>query len=320
MPYPASALTVLLATQCAETFSTQDIPHVLHALIRNGQPLAPHPPQPLVPWWSFTKTVLCAAALSLVRDGRLALDDPLPQGPFTLRQVLRHQAGLADYGELSQYHDAVLHDAPAWPVAEMLQRLDARRLRYAPASQWRYSNVGYLYVAQLIQRLTHLPLHDALQQRVLAPLGLSRARLAVTREDLRGVELGQLRAYDPGWVYHGLLVGPLAEAALLLDRLFSDTLLPQPLLADMQQAQVLGGPMPGRPWSAPGYAMGLMVGDVEAGPRLYGHTGSGPGSTVAIYRASEAGNSACCAVFNPGNDQGQVETRALEHLRRTLAN
>jgi len=27
-----------------------------------------------VPWWSFTKTILAAAALVLVRDGRLALD------------------------------------------------------------------------------------------------------------------------------------------------------------------------------------------------------------------------------------------------------
>ena len=56
---------------------------MLHALIHNGQPLAPQQPQPLVPWWSFTKTVLCAAALTLVRDGLLGLDEPLPEGPFT---------------------------------------------------------------------------------------------------------------------------------------------------------------------------------------------------------------------------------------------
>ncbi|WP_276575243.1 serine hydrolase domain-containing protein [Pseudomonas protegens] len=298
----------------------KDIPCVLHALIHNGQPLAPQQPQPRVPWWSFTKTVLCAATLTLVRDGLLGLDEPLPQGPFTLRQLLRHQAGLADYSELSDYHDAVLRNEDAWPGAQMLQRLDARCLRYAPGSQWRYSNVGYLFVAQLIQQATDLPLHLALQQRVLAPLGLSRTRLAVTREDLRDVDLGQLGDYHPGWVYHGLLVGPLAEAVLLLDRLLSGALLPPALLAGMQQAQVLGGPMAGRPWVAPGYAMGLMVGSVESGLTLYGHTGSGPGSTLAVYRANVAGTSACCAVFNPGSDQGQVETRALAHLRHALAN
>ena len=34
-----------------------------------------------VPWWSFTKTILAAGALALVRDGRLALDRALPQPP-----------------------------------------------------------------------------------------------------------------------------------------------------------------------------------------------------------------------------------------------
>ena len=36
--------------------------------------------------------------------------------------------------------------------------------------------------------------------------------------------------------------------------------------------------------------------------------------------ANVAGTSACCAVFSPGSDQGQVETRALAHLRHALAN
>ena len=53
-----------------------------------------------VPWWSFTKTVLAAAALALVRDGRLALDEPLPGRPYTLRQLLQHRAGLTDYGRM----------------------------------------------------------------------------------------------------------------------------------------------------------------------------------------------------------------------------
>src|SRR5262245_40796342 len=34
------------------------------------------------PWWSFTKTILAAAALALVRDGRLTLDRLVPNRPF----------------------------------------------------------------------------------------------------------------------------------------------------------------------------------------------------------------------------------------------
>jgi hypothetical protein len=51
----------------------------------------------IVPWWSFTKTVIAAAVLTLVRDGRLSLDDPVDGQPFTLRQLLQHRAGLPDY-------------------------------------------------------------------------------------------------------------------------------------------------------------------------------------------------------------------------------
>ena len=46
----------------------------------------------IVPWWSFTKTVIAAAVLTL--DGwQVSLDDPVDGQPFTLRQLLRHPAG-----------------------------------------------------------------------------------------------------------------------------------------------------------------------------------------------------------------------------------
>jgi CubicO group peptidase (beta-lactamase class C family) len=44
-------------------------------LVRNGSLLTPAPSDELLPWWSFGKTVIAAAALSLVRDGLVALDD-----------------------------------------------------------------------------------------------------------------------------------------------------------------------------------------------------------------------------------------------------
>jgi hypothetical protein len=48
---------------------------------------ASDPPQsePLVPWWSFGKTVLAAAALKLVEQRRLSLDALIAGAPYTLR-------------------------------------------------------------------------------------------------------------------------------------------------------------------------------------------------------------------------------------------
>ncbi|MDH4564192.1 serine hydrolase domain-containing protein [Pseudomonas sp. BN411] len=291
---------------------------MLFSDVSNGDLLAPTQPDAVVPWWSFTKTVLSAAALSLVRDGLIELDEVLPEGSFTLRQLLRHQAGLADYGELAEYHAAVARGDTAWTTDEMLNRLDASRLRYAPGTQWRYSNVGYLFVAQLIERLTGLSLQEALKERVLTPLAVPHVSLAKPGEQLDGICRGVMSGYDPGWVYHGLLLGTLSDAALLLERLLSGQLLPRSLLQEMQAALVLGGPMPGRPWTAPGYGLGLMIGGVSDGLTLCGHTGSGPGSTVAVYRCAHAGNSASCAVFSEGDDQGAVEVAVLSHLSALL--
>jgi CubicO group peptidase (beta-lactamase class C family) len=63
--------------------------------------------EPVVPWWSFTKTAIAATALSLVARGKITLDEPLTAKPYTLRQLLQHRAGLCDYGALPDYHAAV---------------------------------------------------------------------------------------------------------------------------------------------------------------------------------------------------------------------
>jgi CubicO group peptidase (beta-lactamase class C family) len=154
----------------------------------------------MVPWWSFTKTVLAATALSLVRDGLVGLDDPVLDQPFTLRQLLRHEAGLADYGDLAEYHAAITNNEPAWSTDEMMQRLDGFQVRYSPGTGWRYSNVGYMLIGKLIERLTDLALDDAVIQRALTPLGLSHVRFAKTRADFQSTHLASTSNYDPAWV------------------------------------------------------------------------------------------------------------------------
>lgn len=257
-------------------------------LIRNHAVIAQHNAEILVPWWSFTKTVIATAALVLVRDNLLALDSTLPRRDFTLRQLLRDQAGLADYGQLADYHAAVARRDNPWLAQEMLQRLDADRLRYTPGNGWSYSNVGYLYVRQLIEEITGEYVGDALQRLALRPLGITEARLASTPADLINIEMGTTD-YDPGWVYHGLLVGSLNNAAFFLHRLMTSDLLPAELLKTMQDCHALSfGPIPGRPWLSPAYGLGLMMGTFENGVASAGHTGSGPGSVIGVYHATHS--------------------------------
>ncbi|HVW65018.1 MAG TPA: serine hydrolase domain-containing protein [Nitrosospira sp.] len=290
------------------------MPLMFHAFVRNGKVISQTGKAITVPWWNFSKTVIATAALVLVRDKLLSLDKAIENQPFTLRQLLRHQAGLPDYGQLPDYHLAVERNHPPWPDEEMLARANAKSLRYPPGSGWAYSNIGYLYVRHLIELEAGEEFEAALRRLVLRPLGLNHVRLGyiASRPD-RGRD-GERRQLRTGWVYHGLLVGPLHEAALLLDRLMARSLLPGDLLTAMLDSRRIGEAMAGRPWISPGYGLGIMAGKVEGGTLVAGHTGSGPGNVIAVYRNNGSPAPLCCAAFSTGGDAGSVEREAIRRI------
>jgi CubicO group peptidase (beta-lactamase class C family) len=282
---------------------------ISHVLIRNQAVVAREGDATDVPWWSFTKTVIAVAALALVRDGHIALDAPLADRPYTLRQLLQHRAGLTDYGRLRDYHDAVALNDDAWSPAVMLARSEADRLIYPPGKGWGYSNIGYFHVRRLIEQTTRSSLGSALADLVLKPLAIERVRLASDRGDFSP-------HYDPRWVYHGLLVGPLDQATFLLQRLLGGDLLPQPLLSSMLDRYPVGGPPMGRPWKAPGYGLGLMIGETNSGEKIAGHTGGGPGSVVAVYHRLDRATGTAGAFEADGIDAA-VEGTCVKLLRPT---
>jgi CubicO group peptidase (beta-lactamase class C family) len=143
----------------------------------------------------------------------------------------------------------------------------------------------------------------------MTPLDIGRVRLAVERPDFSP-------NYDPRWVYHGLLVGPLAQAALLLQRLLAGDLLPQPLLSSMLDRYSVGGPIVDRPWKTPAYGLGLMIGETTGGELIAGHTGGGPGSAIAIYHRLDQ-PAGTVAAFAPDGTDSTVEGTCV-HLLKEL--
>jgi CubicO group peptidase (beta-lactamase class C family) len=280
------------------------------AVVNDGVLIESRNADAVVPWWSFTKTIIAAAALVLVQQKLLNLDQPLANRRYTLRQLLQHRAGVAEYGDLAAYHTAVAAGDEPWPAAVLLERTQADRLRYEPGQGWSYSNIGYLLVRELVERACGQDLGAALSGLVLRPLGAGQARMARLPADLEGVAMG-VDSYHPGWVYHGLLVGPLQEAALVLDRLMSGTLLSPDLLDEMRDAHRLDVPVRGRPWAVPAYGLGLMGGIASNGMRAVGHTGGGPGSVIAVFHLPEAERPYTAAAFAFGDDPAQVEERTL---------
>jgi D-alanyl-D-alanine carboxypeptidase len=264
----------------------------------------------LFPWWSITKLVLAAAVIRLADQGRFSLDDFYDRRPYTIRQLLQHTAGLNTYGG-EPYRAAVAAGDPVWPVAELLARVNAERLIFNPGEGWAYSNVGYIFVRQLIEETAGLGIDEALRLLVFDPMDIQRTRIATTPEDMKQTFWGNPDGYDPNWVYHGLLIGPPSDAVDFLRRLFSEAFLSEGARSAMKTVHALGGSIEGRPWTKTGYGLGLMIGEMGDAGAAFGHSGVGHDCVSSLYCFSELFGSPVVAVFGQGTDEGITEAEAM---------
>lgn len=270
----------------------------------------------LFPWWSFTKTVIAVCALRLVEQGWLTLDERLPGKPYTLRQLLQHRSGVPDYGGIAAYHEAVAGGEPAWSKQKLLEAVEPERLAFEPGEGWLYSNVGYLFVRDLLEERSDCSLAAVITEYVCEPLGLRTVSLAATPSDFKAVHCTSAREYDPNWVYHGCLLGAAPEAARVLDAVFRGTLLGRKSLDAMLARHPLGGPIEGRPWSSTGYGLGVMSGEMGGVGRVMGHSGGGPHCVNVVYHFPDLRPPATVACFTDGCDVGLVESEAARIAAR----
>ncbi|MEA3140559.1 MAG: hypothetical protein QOK23_2728 [Gammaproteobacteria bacterium] len=290
------------------------------AIVERGKIVWQDTDAPPAPWWSLSKTALAAAALILVQRGQFELDRPLLGHEFTLRQLLSHAAGVPDYGDLAEYHQAVDSGLPPWSRTELFDRVEARRLRFKPGTRFAYSNVGYTIVRGLIENATGLHLGDALDELVFRPLGLEDVRVALVPANFGLRPWGSPSGYHPGWVFHGLVVSTPAQAALFLNRLLRGELLHAALLESMREPVMISNSgFPGRPWNTAGYGLGLMIDLRSPSGPCYGHSGQGPGSTTATYLFEALEGSRTVSVFAEVNDPGSAEGEVLALAKRALA-
>ncbi|WP_044006630.1 serine hydrolase domain-containing protein [Jannaschia sp. CCS1] len=262
------------------------------------------------PYWSFTKTVIAICALKLVESGKLDLDAKLNDEPHTLRQLLNHTSGLPDYGQFSEYHSAVAAKELPWTRSKLLDVALAKGMLFEPTQGWSYSNIGYMFVVELIETTMEKPLRKVIAEMVCKPLSLLSVELAETREQFDRVHWEAATDYDPKWVYHGCLIGNAPDAARLLHALMVDHLLQPETMRQMLDARYLGGAIPDRPWTECGYALGLMSGAVKGAGKAVGHSGSGPFSVNAVYHFPDVSDPITVASFTDGTDEAVAEFEA----------
>jgi hypothetical protein len=79
----------------------------------------------------------------------------------------------------------------------------------------------------------------------------------------------------------------------------------------MQEARILRGALPGRPWSSTGYGLGLMIGTMDGVGAVAGHSGVGRATVSALYAFLDLPGRPVVAAFAQGADEGVAEHEAV---------
>ncbi len=141
---------------------------------------------------SLTKPIVTAAALRMIEQGKLSLDDPVTRflpsfrpalsnsevPTITLRQLLTHTAGLA-YGFMQppdgSYHQAGVSDGldqPGLSMADVLARIVRAGLSYRPGERWAYS-VAMDVLGGVLEAVEGRDLEAIVAEHVTGPLRLA---------------------------------------------------------------------------------------------------------------------------------------------------
>ena len=146
---------------------------------------------------SVTKTVLAVGVLRLIATSSLALDSEvarlLPnssidnkwkaQAPIEVRHLLEHTAGLDNLRMWQFLNSKPTADTPlekSFPASER----SLLKIRSKPGSQYSYSNMGYVLLAMVIEKLSGERYEDYLDRELLTPLGMHHSTFHFTRQQL----------------------------------------------------------------------------------------------------------------------------------------
>ena len=141
--------------------------------------------------YSMTKAVTTAAALTLVEEGRMGLDDPIgkhvpelkdlqvragdalrpPARPPTVKDLMLHTAGFTYGGAATSKAYAEKKPLEAKDLDEFARRLADVHLAFDPGSDWHYG-VNTDVLGLVVQRAAGKKLSDVLRERIFEPLGM----------------------------------------------------------------------------------------------------------------------------------------------------
>jgi CubicO group peptidase (beta-lactamase class C family) len=158
--------------------------------VQNRNPITKVDENTTYHWASCTKSLTGIAIMQLRDRGLLSLDDPLTKylpelaavhdrfgsvSRVTLRHVMAHAGGFRD--ATWPWRD----DAAAWQPFEptewsqIVAMLPYTEVAFAPGTKFSYSNLGVVFLGEIIERVSGDPYQVYMEKNVLRPLGMGRS-------------------------------------------------------------------------------------------------------------------------------------------------
>jgi D-alanyl-D-alanine carboxypeptidase len=164
-------------------------------------------PQTIYLYCSMTKLFTATAIMQLRERGLVDIDRPVqaylpdfllrhPSGhEITLRHLLSHSSGIANPIPISWVH---LAEEPAVNLDDFTRGLLTRyqRLSFEPGSRYAYSNLGYLVLGRVIERLSGQQYTDYVQQHILDVLDMRRTGFSYDHLQDQDIATGYVRSWS----------------------------------------------------------------------------------------------------------------------------
>ena len=138
---------------------------------------------------SISKTFTTTIILQLVDEELLSLDESIERfnlgvpnaNNITIRELCNHTSGLYDYSADSNLIAEIMA-APqkTWTPQELVAIAVSHPPLFLPGTQVKYNNTNFILLGLIIEQLTGISLHRAIEERIILPLGLEDTSLPIS--------------------------------------------------------------------------------------------------------------------------------------------
>ena len=127
---------------------------------------------------SITKQFTAVAILKLAHERKLSLNDPIQPylstekggKDITILQLLNHTSGMGNQSDIPSF-DPQRKDTDNYP-ADMMEAILETPLKFPAGTQFAYSNLGYIVLGRIIEKVSGKPYETYLKETFFGPLAM----------------------------------------------------------------------------------------------------------------------------------------------------